>query len=210
MNQIKPEQANVNFAAVSFAIQYYQYEHPLTQAFGVVKGGDDPGPWQALAKWAAHFAVARNLTGIGAGGDAHRERVYRAFVDIVKNNSTPHGGETRAARALRVESELQSELGISSSLLSATTKFLWLVDRKSIIYDSKLCDAMKATDNSYEAYCGEWERQFTALLPMLEVATEALRKIPHMFPSTWTIDSDSKEDWFIRRTFDTLHWTGSL
>lgn len=204
-----PTQQTVNFAAVSFAIQYYKYEEPLALAF---KTDASAVPQRQIAKhqiirsWLTHFSVARSFTGFGKLSDEDRESGYKKIHDLMSLCGERGPGESSVERVLRFRNTLCEELKIKTSLLSATTKLLWLVDRDSIIYDAILRRNLGAKDGDYESYCEKWESQFQLVRSAVEVSVSLLVQSCQLFPAHWNLQLDSREPWFLKRVFDTLHW----
>lgn len=209
MNRPFPSQRAFNFAAVSFAIQYYKDEQHLTHAFkyGKLPGATKPmSKSQVIRDWVTHFAVARNFTGFGTLSLDEREGAYGLVHDTIWMHGPRGDNESVYQRAIRVESMLRETLKIKASLLSATTKLLWLIDRDSIIYDGVVRKKLSTTDGDYQAYCDKWESEFRTMASGVEAAVVALRESAHLFPQEWDLQRDTLRPWFMQRTFDTLHW----
>ncbi len=209
MNKPFPAQSALNFAAVSFAIQYYSHEHQLAHAFknGVLPLSNKAIPKsQVIRDWVAHFSVARNFTGFGILSAESREQAYGKIHDLVWMHGPRGDDESIVDRAARVERVLCNELGVKSSLLSATTKLLWLIDRESIIYDGILRKKLNTPDGDYKAFCEKWESEYRTVSSGLEAAVAALAQSTHLFPDSWDLQRDSRQPWFSRRVFDTFHW----
>ncbi len=205
------DQRKVNLAAVTFAIQYYNFEAPLIQKFE--NPTNEHPRWMTLAKWAAHFAVARTLRGIGGSKNDHdtheesserRRQTYAKIALILDKQSDKQ--VDRAKRVSAVEAGLKAQLAINTRLKSAASKFLWLVDHGVVIYDSNVRSSLDAVDQDYEAFCERWQSQFAIMREALLLSIAELRKISHMFPSDWDIGRDTHEEWFLQRTFDQYHW----
>lgn len=209
MNKPFPSQSTLNFAAVSFAIQYYKDELHLTHGF---KYGVLPNSTTAISKsqvirdWVTHFSVARSFTGFGQLSAEQRESSYGKIHDLIWMHGPKDDNESVVARAIRVENTLRSELKIGTSLLSVTTKLLWLIDRESIIYDGIVRKKLGTPEGDYKAYCEKWESEFRIMSSGIEAAALTLSKSAHLFPEDWDLQRDCRNPWFSQRIFDTLHW----
>lgn len=209
MNKPFPKQNELNFAAVSFAIQYYRDEQQLAHAFkyGRLPNSSRPVPKpQVIRDWVTHFAVARSFTGFGALSAQARENAYEKIHDMIWLYGPKGDAESIVERALRVEKMLRDELEIKTSVLSATTKLLWLIDRDSIIYDGIVRKKLGTPDGDYTAFCEKWESEYRRVSSGLEAAVSALSQSGHLFPEDWDLPRDSRQLWFSRRVFDTLYW----
>ncbi len=209
MNKPFPSQNSLNFAAVSFAIQYYKDELHLTHGFkyGVLPNSSAVIPKsQVIRDWVTHFSVARSFTGFGQLSAEQRENAYEKIHGLIWMYGPKTENESVVARALRVENTLRSELRIETSLLSVTTKLLWLIDRDSIIYDGIVRKKLGTPEGDYTAYCEKWESEFRIMSSGIEAAASTLGNSAHLFPEDWDIQRDCRKPWFSQRIFDTLHW----
>lgn len=207
------DQRNVNLAAITFTTQYYRFEAPLIREFE--NPTNEHPRWVTLAKWAAHFAVARTLRGIGGSKNnqaaqdesgENRRKAYTRIVSILEKQMRSGMQVDKVKRVSIVEGELKAQLAIKTNLKSAASKFLWLVDHDVVIYDSNVRSSLDAVDQDYEAFCECWQSQFAIMREALLLSIAELRKISHMFPSDWDIGRDTHEEWFLQRTFDQYHW----
>jgi hypothetical protein len=208
MNKPFPNQQALNFAAISFAIQYYKDEQHLAHAFkyGTLLNSVTPMPKsQIIRDWVTHFAVARNFVGFGVMAAEEREKAYGTVHDIIFFEG-PIGSESSVQRALRIEARLKETLKIKSSLLSATTKLLWLCDKNSIIYDGIVRKKLNTPEGDYIAYCDKWNSEFRKMSSGIEAGVASLYAAKHLFPQEWDLKRDTRESWFLSRTFDTLLW----
>lgn len=135
-----------------------------------------------------------------------RDSAYEKIHDLICLHGIRADGESIVQRVSRFENCLRDELQVKTSLLSATTKLLWLIDRESIIYDGIVRKTLGTLDGDYESYCEKWESEFRMLSVGIENAVAVLAKSGHLFPETYDLKRDTRESWFPRRVFDTLHW----
>ena len=131
-----------------------------------------------------HFSVARNFTGFGILSAESREQAYGKIHDLVWVHGPRGDDESIVDRAARAERVLCNELGVKSSLLSATTKLLWLIDRESIIYDGILRKKLNTPDGDYKAFCEKWESECRTVSSGLEATVAALAQSTHLFPDS--------------------------
>ncbi len=94
--------------------------------------------------------------------------------------------------------------GKNKKAIVAASKILWILNKEEIIIqDSRAKESLEKLIGKrirdYSDYCTYWEKQYQIFKPAY------LKKIKDF--GIETLDSLFKEEWFIRRTFDTYLWS---
>lgn len=94
--------------------------------------------------------------------------------------------------------------GKNKKAIVAASKILWILNKEEIIIqDSRAKETLERLIGKriqgYSDYCTYWEKQYQIFKPAY------LKKIKDF--GIETLDSLFKEEWFIRRTFDTYLWS---
>lgn len=221
MSQPNLDQSKVNFAAVTFAIQYYDIEKPICIKFERCRASpsiERTAAHQVILNWTKHFAVSRTFVGFGSLSLQERADAYIKIYEIITKCGSQSDTESSLERVYRVENALSEQLPIKPrnvsrqdslarrSLLSATSKLLWLMDRSSIIFDNNVRQKLRTPEGNYEAYCEKWESSYLEMLPDINKAVHSWADSAHLFPTCWGLKQEVHEPWFARRVFDQYHW----
>lgn len=207
---------NFNF----FALHYLNLWLRTDRRFLVDFRSLDKGKQLASIKKAAtEFRVARTLQ-IDSDGGQKPER-YATLLDILnaqpsnlfEGNQYPAVAQT----ILGIERQIAAAYGgkrkdgSQKSVLSATTKLLWIKFLSPIvIYDSQARKALDATEDLREFY-SKWHHEFAMHKTAIEEACSALMSIPeYWYPAGKGLEREILEAtsslWFHERVLDIYLW----
>jgi hypothetical protein len=88
-------------------------------------------------------------------------------------------------------------------LLSAATKFLWLMHKDAvIIFDSQVRIALSSPPGDYAKYVDLWHRRYLEAVPRVAQACKSGKVQAVLGPHC----ADADAEWFRRRVFDIYLW----
>ena len=149
----------------------------------------------ALNAAAGYFKIARNFKlkeDVGRG----LERLG-PMLDILDRHRTPLTSSADVYSAVTIVRREAATAYGKSDLLSAATKFLWLLHRhRVVIFDGNVRTALNAPAGDYGFYTQLWEAKYSELGPLIRKATDRVKD--HRVPSS--------EEWFRRRVLDIHLW----
>jgi hypothetical protein len=159
----------------------------------------------AIAAGAAHFRVARTLPKM----DEERER-YRGVLDILDGIKLEDVKETPVHVVSTITSEISSKYR-NASVLSFTTKMLWLKFRSPIIiFDRQASNALKLKTSDFTEYWNRWQERFQQQQAEIEGACCLLVNVlPYVVDTSVTeseVQALSRERSFHERVFDSYLW----
>jgi hypothetical protein len=163
-----------------------------------------------LQRAAGYFKVARNLP---TAYDVERG-LQRLAPVLALLGSKPYQ-HVSAANLSEVVQSLRHQLGAAyggRNLLSAATKFLWLLHRDVvIIFDSQARAALDTPNADYDTYLQRWHEGYTSLSEEIQSACEAMASshrsgLRSSAVSNRNITIVAGHDWFRRRVYDIYLW----
>jgi hypothetical protein len=151
----------------------------------------------ALVGAAGYFKVARSFA---LAHDVHRGLPRLAPVlSILDEYRSP---ELIEDELVPIVTEVRRRLASAynmNDLLSAATKFLWLVHRHPVvIYDGNVRDSLGAPTGDYSAYLARWYERYSEFEDEIRIETAALAK---------RLSIPAETEWFRRRVFDIHVWS---
>lgn len=185
--------------AKEYARSWSNGERPI---FEGLAAADRPRRLEALQAGAGYFRIARNF---------HRrfdvelglERLGPVLEILETFRSTRLGVDTLCPMI----GELRILLGHSYGgvdVLSAATKFLWLLRRApTIIYDSQAKVALGAPAGDYETYVELWRRGYRQSGQAIRQACAAL---PSQSVKAAPFSQGLPPEWFLQRVYDIYLW----
>ena len=163
-----------------------------------------------LKKAASFYGIARNLPRkFEEKEDMARYQPVLEILDEVEYNQFQ---TNPVERILEIEKEISKKYG-HRSVLSLTTKFLWLkVKQPILIYDSQARVALGIKNGDLRTYYEKWRETFKGYQNQVE---NACSKLPDLH--LYAIDQDlgtkeyikdiSSKSWFHERVFDIYLWS---
>lgn len=157
----------------------------------------------------AFYRVARNLP------LEHDEKIrlarYEPVLDIIDPLKPNQFKNNPVKEIIKIERKISNKYG-NKSVLSLTTKFLWIkIKQPILIFDSRARIALGTENGNLYAYYEEWRKEFKA--NQREIA-EICSKLPNM--NKYAVNQEvgtkeyikeiSDETWFHERVFDMYLW----
>lgn len=181
------------------ALEYARYWRTREHAFVSGMMHDDVDTRLHAARNAAgYFRIARNFpTSFDIG---HGLRRFEPLVQVFEDARS--SAVTKETLVDAVES-LQCKLGApygGRKLLSAATKFLWLLHREAVvIFDSQAQKALGAPGTNYSRYLELWHKGY-------EADRDSIASACSMLPASEADRTTASSGWFIRRVYDIYLW----
>jgi len=194
-------------AAVEYARYWYQNERRFVDGLA---SGDRNLRLDALCRAARYFIVSRNFPkrfDVGRG----LARLSPALAELDSVPARPLDAGELSATVRSFARSLGAAYG-GRNLLSAASKFLWLVRRDVVvIYDSRVRAALGTPFGDYDRYLESWFDAYRRKLDSVHAACSALSVLslhlqPHDRPSDRELSHLSTQDWFRRRVHDIWLW----
>lgn len=174
----------------------------------VLANGNKEEKLQILKSAAGFYRIARNLP---AKFDEGKGLVrYEPVLEIIDTVSPQDFSNNTISRIREIEKLLSKKYG-GKSLLSLTTKFLWIkIKSPIIIYDSQARTAIGSENGDLESYYDAWKAAYKEKQKQIETACRKLSKLTlyTVNPNICTeyISEVSSKDWFYERVFDIYLW----
>lgn len=192
------------YCSLEYLNQWFTNDRGYCQALA---NGDKSEKLAALKSAGGFYKVARNL-------DSKYEKGlirYEPVLDII-DPLKPSQFENDTVKEIReIEGRLSEKYG-NKSLLSLTTKFLWIkIKQPILIYDSRAMDALGTESGDLEAYYKKWREEFKANQKEI---VEVCSKLADMNKYAVNQEVGTKEyirkisnnTWFHERVFDIYLW----
>jgi len=136
---------------------------------------------------------------------------YEPVLEILDTVSKEQFKEDPVKKILEIEREISGKYG-NRSVLSLTTKFLWLkIKQPVLIYDSQARIALRSENGDLDGYYKEWLEGFEKHKTQIENACSQLLK-HHLYAvdqevgTREYINEVSSKPWFHERVFDIYLW----
>ena len=192
------------FCSLEYLNQWFIHDMKYCWAF---EQGTKDQQLEQLKKAGAFYRVARN-----APLQYDEGKRLKRFEPILKIFETAHLCNKSSVELVNeVASLISIEYG-GRSVLSLTTKFLWLKLKSPIlIYDSQARKALKVTEEDYSSYSSRWLEEFDKHRPRIESISA---KLPHLHKyvvdqrngTPEYISTICNTRWFHERVFDNYLW----
>jgi hypothetical protein len=155
----------------------------------------------ALQRAAGHFKIARTMpTAYDVGLGRPRLAPVLELLDEPQLRNVTAAGLADSVGFVR---RRLADAYHKADLLSAATKFLWLMNRDvAVIFDSQARTALASPPGDYEAYLARWRQRFEA--SMTEIKAACLRAASA--PQGAGVRGLAGETWFPMRVFDIRLW----
>ncbi len=192
--------------AAEYARKWSEKERPFVTALA---GADKQQRLAALQRAAGYFKVSRSFK------LAYDEKVgiprLQPALDVLDRLPVAALTETTLGTLMR---NLRRDLGAAygkRDLLSAATKFLWLLRRDVvIIHDSQARLALAAPDGDYDGYLALWRATYSQHRDEVATACDRLsvhaKRLATLLEADHEVRESAKAEWFQRRVFDIYLW----
>jgi hypothetical protein len=160
----------------------------------------------ALSTGGAHFKVARTLpTKFEKQNSTKR---YEPVLQAIETTSLKNCSLSTVPKKVEKVHERLSKFYGNRTVLSATTKFLWLKHRAPVvILDSQAKSSLEIKGNNYEEFFTAWIKEYSDLENKIVNACQKLPRVSKFaLDSTAEIEEISKQGWFHQRVFDNYLW----
>jgi hypothetical protein len=164
----------------------------------------------ALEKYASDYKIARTLL---RKHDADKGLPrYKPVLDIIQSAKRGDFLDEKLAPSIDGIADRISKQYGDRKVLSATTKFLWLMLKSPIIiYDSRCRAALGTKPDDIFQYVHEWRDMFKNRKREIEVSCQNLTEVRSYMNNTERttpeyIENTSSQEWFKERVFDTFLW----
>jgi len=163
----------------------------------------------ALKSAGVVYKVARNLD--SKYDEKKGLTRYEPVLDIIDPLKSTQFENNPVKEILEIEKSLSEKYG-NKSLLSLTTKFLWIkIKQPILIYDSRAKDALGTESGDLEDYYKKWREEFKANQKEI---VDVCSKLPDMNKYAVNQEVGTKEyireisnnTWFHERVFDNYLW----
>lgn len=193
---------SLEFCSLSYLNQWFIYDKNYCWAF---EQGTRGQQLEQLKKAGTFYGVARNVPLKYESG----LKRFEPILDILKTVSLD--GKSPVSFVTEVASLISNRYG-GRSVLSLTTKFLWLKLKSPIlIYDSQARKALGVTDGDYSLYFTRWLEEFEKHRPQIESISARLPQL-HKYVADQEngtpeyISTICNKRWFHERIFDHYLW----
>ena len=160
----------------------------------------------ALSAGGAHFKIARTLpTKFEKQNSTKR---YEPVLKAIETPSLKNSSLSTVSKEVEKIHETLSQFYGNRTVISATTKFLWLKHRAPfVILDSQAKSALEIKGNNYEVFFAAWLKKYSELEDRIVNACQKLPSVSKFaLDSTAEIEKISEEGWFHQRVFDSYLW----
>ena len=193
------------------AIQYAEFWLRRERSFVEALAGHDPDArLQGLRSAAGYFRIARNFP---TEFDLRRGLPRLAPVrDLLEDPSLRHLTQRNLNPLVESLRRRLGELYGGRDLLSAATKFLWVLRGDPvIIFDSQARVALGTPYADYGAYVDSWRAMYTEYAPAIRAACRPVVRNRDLAPDPTAQSERAKagadQEWFRHRVFDIHLWT---
>ena len=204
------------YYALHYLNLWIRSERAFLDAFGSERRGER---LNALKAAATEFRVARTLRSHGKEGSARYEPLLRILdsqpEDLVKGKPPSDVVEivTKIERQIAKEYGDKRKDASERSVLSATTKLLWVKFRSPIvIYDKQAREALEVSDGDLGNFYDRWHKRFRLNEPDIASACSAIATMrDYWYPAWNSLRHDEiieviSSRWFRERVLDICLW----
>jgi len=194
------------YCSLHYLNQWLTYDMGYCQALA---NGNKSEKLTALKNAGGFYRVARNLP--SEYDEKKGLARYEPVLDIIDPLKPIQFENNPVEEILEIEKSISEKYG-NRSVLSLTTKFLWIkIKQPILIYDSQARIAVGTENGVLDAYYEKWREEFKA--NQREIV-EVCSKLPDM--NKYTVNQEigtkeyireiSNETWFHERVFDIYLW----
>lgn len=208
MKQITKNQAR--FVAFQFLQQYFRHEKKFIFDY---QSNHQVERLRSLQESANYFSVSRNFQKHYDPSEAKHDRLLHVLQILDRIRDKPC--DDIVSLVNKTEKSLSSKYG-DKSVLSATTKFLWLSGfHNTRIYDSQAKKALGFNPNQkdYQRFVEEWDKQFSLNKEIIERVLLEMALEPNLINyldyeevSKDELDTILIDEIIIARIFDMYLW----
>lgn len=195
------------YYSLHYLNQWLNYDRVFCET---LSGHDNEAKLFALKKAAGFYRVARNLH-----SETKEIERYQPVLDIIDSVSPEQFNRDRneeiVEEIMRIEKMIKNKYE-GGSVLSLTTKFLWLkVKQPILIYDSQARKAVESEYGNLADFYKKWQESFGKHKKKLKEACKQLPEI-HLYALDQEVGTKkyikeiSSQDWFHERVFDIFLW----
>jgi hypothetical protein len=136
---------------------------------------------------------------------------YKPLLEILNRTTQEQFKNDLIGEIKKIENEISKGYG-NQGVLSATTKFLWLIIKSPILlYDSQARIALSSQDGDVEAFYKKWHEEFNINKEKIKDACSKLSElnlyaVDQKVGTKDYIKQISSETWFHERVFDIYLW----
>ena len=200
-----PERS-IEFCSLQYLNQWLERDKKYHNA--LVKGSRDE-KLNLLREASVFYRVARNLPRkYDIDKSLRRLEPILEKIDPLKASNFKENPE---AEINKISNQISAVYG-GSSVLSLTTKFLWLKFKNPIlIYDSQARSALGSKNGDLHSFYAKWRSAYSIKQDEIKSTCEKLSNLslytvnPDLATSSY-INKISSEDWFHERVFDIYLW----
>lgn len=194
-------------SAIEYAGYWFKTERNLVAG---LSSDDRASRLRALQRATGYFKIARNMPRAYDVGSGH-ERMAPALAILEPLRSK----RVSEASLGQVVESLRHEIGAAyggRDLLSAATKFLWLLHSETaVIYDSRVRRALGTPYADYDAYLARWRAGYARCDEAIRCTCTGLPSQAVSLSSGSTVSDGEIEgivaqEWFRRRVYDIYLW----
>jgi len=194
------------YCSLHYLNQWLAYDRNYCQTLST---GDERGKLSVLKSAGSFYGVARNLP---SEFDVKKGfKRYQPVLEILDGVSKEQFKDEPVKTILKIEREISEKYG-NRSVLSLTTKFLWLkIKQPVLIYDSQARVAVGSKNGDLVGYYKKWYEGFEIHKKQI---VEACSKLPEL--NLYAVDQEigtkeyinevSSKLWFQERVFDIYLW----
>ncbi|WP_138519126.1 hypothetical protein [Limnobacter alexandrii] len=196
-----------DYCSLYYLNQWLTYDRGYCQA---LSKGNEEKKLSALKSAGGFYRVARNLP--SEFDEKKGLKRYQPVLEILDGVSKEHFRDDQVKKILEIEREISGKYG-NRSVLSLTTKFLWLkIKQPVLIYDSQARIAVGSENGDLAGYYKKWNESF-------EIHKEQIQKSCSKLPelNLYAVDQEvgtkeyikevSSKSWFQERVFDIYLWS---
>jgi hypothetical protein len=194
-------------SAVEYAGFWFKSECACAEA---LSSDDHAVRLQALQRAAGYFRIARNMPkAYDVGRGRQRLEPVLDLLDAWRLQPVSTITLPQVVRSLR--QEIGAAYG-GRDLLSAATKFLWLLHRDTvIIFDSQVRDALGSPYGDYDGFLDRWRAGYAGLSDAIRAACTSLpattvSRFCGRAVSQDAVAAIATKEWFLQRVYDICLW----
>jgi len=195
------------YCSLHYLNQWLTYDRGYCQA---LSNGDQETKISALKSAGGFYRVARNLP--SEFDEKKGLARYQPALEILDSVGKEQFKDNPVDKILEIEREISGKYG-GRSVLSLTTKFLWLkIKQPILIYDSQARIAVGSDNGDLGAYYKEWHNAFRDYQNEIKKACSKLPDL-HLYAVDQEVGTReyikevSCQSWFQERVFDIYLWS---
>ena len=195
------------YCSLHYLNQWLTYDQGYCQA---LSKGDEEKKLSALKSAGGFYRVSRNLP--SEFDEKKGLKRYQPVLEILDAVSKEQFEDDPVKTILETERKISRKYG-NRSVLSLTTKFLWLkIKQPILIYDSQARIAVGSTNGDLAGYYKKWVEGFEKHNNDIEAACSRLSElnlyaVDQKLGTKEYIKDVSSKSWFQERVFDIYLWS---